>query len=114
MFCGKVKEFPDFVQQFKDLTEGEGFPEAVLLSKLKESVPKEAKEILVGVNKMSVAWERLERRYGDKKIAILTIQSRLSKVVLTGEDHEKVEKLCGEVERAVNLLTPLGSLDYLT
>ena len=114
MFTGKVEEFPDFAKQFKELTQEEGYPEAILLSKLRESIPKEGKELLVGVDKMSVAWERLQKRYGDRKIAILTIQSRLVKVNLTGEKHERVEKLCGEVDRAVNLLRPLGALDALT
>ena len=98
MFTGKVEEFPEFVQQIKDLTQGEGFPEAILMSKLKESIPKEGKELLVGVSKIDVAWERLQKRYGDRKIAILTIQSRLVKVILTGEDYERDEKLCGQVD----------------
>ena len=114
VFTGKVEEFPDFAKQFRELTQEEGYPEAILLSKLREGIPKEGKELLVGVEKMSVAWERLEKRYGDRKIAILTIQSRLVKVNLTGEKHERVEKLCGEVDRAVNLLRPLGALDALT
>ena len=96
------------------LTQEEGYPEAILLSKLRESVPRDGKEMLVGVEAMRVAWERLEKRYGNRKIAILTIQSRLVKVALTGEDHERVEKLSVEVDRAVNLLRPLGALDALT
>ena len=114
IFTGKVEEFPDFAKQFKELTQDEGYPGAILLSKLRESVPKDGKDLLVGVQDMNIAWDRLEKRYGNRKIAILTIQSRLAKVFLTGEDHERVEKLSGEVDRAVNLLRPLGALDSLT
>ena len=87
---------------------------AILLSKLRESVPREGKELLVGVESAEIAWQRLEKRYGDRKIVILTIQSRLGRVTLTGEDHERVEKLSGKVDRAVNLLRPLGAIDSLT
>ena len=114
MFSGKEEEFPDFAKQFKELTQEEGYPQAILLSKLRESIPREGKELLVGVDQMTVAWDCLEKRYGDRKITILTIQSRLVKVFLTGEKHEKVEKLCGEVDRTFNLLRPLGALDALT
>ena len=102
VFSGQVEEFPEFRKQFQELVRNEDIPEAVLLSKLKASVPAEGKELLVGVEIMSQAWSNLQKRYGDRKVAILTIQARLSKLVLTGEDYEKIEQLSREVVRAFN------------
>ena len=116
VFSGKVEEFPEFRKQFQELIKDEGIPEAVLLSKLKTAVPAEGRELLVGVETMQAAWASLQKRYGDRKVAILTIQARLSRLTLSGEDYEKIEQLSREVSRAVNLLChpDIHALDSLT
>ena len=83
----------DFSKQWKELTKEEGFPEVIALSKLRDCVPAEGKELLVGVELIAVAWDKLARRFGDRKIGILTVQKRLNQLILTGEDYEKVDKL---------------------
>ena len=116
VFSGKVEEFPEFRKQFQELTKEEGFPEAILISKLKTAVLAEVRELLVGVDTISGAWSSLQKRYGDRKVAILTIQARLTKLTLFGEDHEKIEQLSREVSQAVNLLRhpDIHALDSLT
>ena len=106
-FSGRVEEYPDFKQQFVELTDQAGYPEAVLLSMLREKLPKDGKDLIAGVREVKEAWERLSRCYGDKKTAILTIQRRLHSLSLkAGEPHEKLEELAREVERATSLLNP--------
>ena len=113
-FSGKVEEWPDFSKQWKELTRGEGFPEVIALSKLRDSVPTEGKELLVGVESLELAWIKLAKHYGDRKIGILTVQKRLNSLVLTGEDYGRIEKLAREVDRAQNLLRSLGAPNQLT
>merc|ERR1712082_249139 len=107
-FSGKVDEYPDFKQQFIELTEHAGYPEAVLLSMLRDKLPREGKDLIAGVREVGEAWDRLSRRYGDRKTAIHTIQRRLYSLSLrSGEPHEKMEELAREVERATSLLAPM-------
>ena len=114
-FSGRVEEYPDFKQQFLELTEHAGYPGAVLMSMLRDKLPKEGKDLIAGVRDEKEAWERLSRRYGDKRTAILTIQRRLYGLnVGAGEPHEKMEILAREVERATSLLSPMNALDALT
>ena len=114
IFSGKVEEWPDFAKQWKELTKDEGFPDVIALSKLRDCIPMEGKELLVGVESLTEAWERLARRFGDRKIGILTVQKRLNTLVLNGEDYDKIEKLAREVDRAQNLLRSLGAPNQLT
>ena len=113
-FSGKVEEWPDFSKQWKELTRGEGFPEVIALSKLRDSIPAEGKDLLVGVESLDLAWQKLAECYGDRKIGILTVQKRLNSLVLTGEDYNRIEKLAAEVDRAQNLLRSLGAPNQLT
>ena len=114
VFSSKVEKWPDLSKLWQELTKGEGFPDAISLSKLRNSVPTEGKELLVGVESLEVAWAKLTKRYGDKKIGILTVQRRLNSLVLTGEDFDRIEKLAREVDRAQNLLRSLGAPNQLT
>ena len=113
-FSGKVEEWPDFSKQWKELTKDEGFPDVIALSKLRDCLPVEGKELLVGVETMETAWSKLARMFGDRKIGILTVQKRLNALVLVGEDYAKIEKLVREVDRAQNLLRSLGAPNQLT
>ena len=103
-FSGKLEAWPDFLKTWSDITAPEKMTNAVELLCLRQHVPKEAVELLDGVQDMETAWSRLKRKYGDKDLMILHVTRRLSGVSLTGPHYEQVEKLAMECERAVTLL----------
>merc|ERR1711951_281842 len=57
-YSGKVEEWPDFSKQWKELTKNEGFPEVIALSKLRDSLPAEGKDLLIGVESLDIAWSK--------------------------------------------------------
>ena len=117
-FDGTHENWPLFVQEWKDLQEGQGRSDAVQLRELRSKIPVTARELIAGVSPQNggiqAAFSRLEKQYGDKEVNILQVQKRLDTLVLKKkEQHERVEELCQEVERATNLLKTLGAEDML-
>ena len=51
---------------------------------LRDKLPREGKDLVAGVREVKLAWDRLSKRYGDRRIAILTIQKRLYGLNLGG------------------------------
>ena len=117
-FDGSHENWPLFMQEWHDLQEGQGRSDAVQFRELRSKIPASARELVAGIGPQNggikAAFDRLQKQYGDKEVNILQIQRRLDNLVLKKrEQHEKVEELCQEVDRATNLLRTLGAEDKL-
>ena len=112
-FDGNVLSYPEFKMTFKALTDPDNHTPAVLLIYLRNALPKEAKELLLGAYDMELAWQRLDEMYGDVQQRTLAIYQKLQKLELRGRDYEKVEKLHREVEHAQHLLETTGDQQVL-
>ena len=69
-------------------------PEETELDKLRDNIPKEAKEQLFGVKSLSDAWKILSTRYGDSMIISRKLKLQLKNIETTGKnDPERVINL---------------------
>ena len=109
-FSGISLEFPEFMVNFKALTEGQGLKTEMKLLYLRQALPKEYRHLLTGASNMEVAWKRLQDRFGDPQQVTISIYDKLAKLELKGKDYEKIEKLHFEVELAESLLSQVGML----
>ena len=65
-FSGDDLDFAEFKRKWHSQVTKAYLPEETELDKLREAVPKEARDQLYGVVKLSEAWAILSKRYGDK------------------------------------------------
>ena len=113
-FTGKVAEYPSFRQRFRDLTETGGYPLSVILEHLKLALPKEQQHLVDASNTLGEVWARLDEKYGNKTMTILTVQRSLLNIDLSKyKEFEKVERLHDEISRGLRLLAPLGAEDAI-
>jgi hypothetical protein len=79
------------------------------MDKLRDNIPKDAKDQLYGVDKLEEAWKILSQRYGDKMIIGKKLKSQLKSVQTSGKsDPERVVNLKIKVR---NIVTRLKTLD---
>ena len=113
-FSGKCEEWGDFKRVFEELVGPENYPPILYLTQLRSLLPKEAVARIEGVTAIHEAWERLDKRYGDVQLTVITIQRRLAELTLTKTaPHDKLEQLCQELERASMALRSVGRLGVL-
>ena len=64
------------------------------MARLKSAVPEKVRELLEGVMESEEAWEKLDDRYGDRKVAIIVAITDLTNLELpAGLAHEKIEAI---------------------
>ena len=112
-FDGQVLTYPEFKNTFQALTEPDNYPPAVLLIYLKNALPKDAKELLLGAHSMELAWERLDKQYGNVQQRTLAVYHKLQRLDLKGKDYDKLERMHREVEHAQHLLETTGDQQVL-
>merc|ERR1711954_368440 len=114
-FSGKISDYPTFKQTFKDLTEGAGYPTSIIVEHLKNVVPKEHHHLIEASTTMIEIWKRLDEKYGDRTMTILTVQRNLVNLDLSKhKEYEKIERMHDEICKAMRLLTPLDAQDSIT
>ena len=114
-FTGKVQDFPRFRKLFGELTNGVGLTDTVLLQHLRSCLPKEALELIKDSDTTAEAWKALERLYGDRETAILTVLQRIHEFDnFKGEDHVRIERLAAEIQTSVKLLCNLSAEESLS
>ena len=90
------------------------YPEGVQVQHLKANLPTADAKRIAGVNKMSEAWKRLEKVYGDTKLNILTVKQNLESFTPKASDNfKRVLEIFEAVETAVTQLTNLNALRYI-
>ena len=108
-FNGDELEFPEFKRKWASQVSKAYLPEESELDKLRDNVPKEAKDQLYGVVSLKVAWEILTKRYGDKLLISKKLKSQLKSIQCVGKnDPEKIINLKVKVR---NIVTRLETLE---
>ena len=90
-------------------------PEEAELDKLKDALPRDAKDQLYGVVSLVEAWKILTQRYGDKVLISKKLKGQLKSVQSIGKsDPEKVINLKIKDRNLVTRLESLGMGAALT
>ena len=75
----KAEEWPEFRRYFLKLTENEHFPPAIMMAQLREHlITKEAKVLIAGKTDPTEAWRALNKRFGDKELAVVNVKYKLA------------------------------------
>ena len=104
-FDGSELEFPEFQRKWKAQVGKAGLPEESELDKLRDAVPKQAKDMIYGVTKLDEAWTILGHRYGNKDLISKKLKEQLKSVMCEGKnDPEKLMDLKIKVRNIVTRL----------
>ena len=101
-FSGQALDYPKWRQEFEILVGSQGFPDQVTLIYLREALPDDLLPILAGVPSMTIAWERLDHRFGDKDQRLLLLYERLAGFTPQGDKHDVEERLHIELEDTIS------------
>lgn len=108
-FDGDDLEFPEFMRKWDSQVTKANLPEETELDKLRDAIPRDAKEQLYGVTKLEEAWNILTKRFGDEMVISQKLKNQLKGVQCTGKsDPEKVINLKIKVRNIVTRLETLG------
>ena len=108
-FLGDELDFPEFKRKWSSQVSKAFLPEETELDKLRDSIPKDAKDQLYGVVKMEEAWNILTKRYGDKMLIGKKLKAQLKGVQCAGKNDP--EKLISLKIKVRNIVTRLETLD---
>ena len=108
-FNGEDVDFPEFKRKWMAIVTKANLPTETELDKLRDNIPKDAKEQLYGVTKLDEAWNILTQRYGDPLLIGRKLKAQLKNIQPSGKnDPEKVVNLKIKVR---NVAIRLESLD---
>ena len=108
-FNGDELEFPEFQRKWNSQVHKANLPVETELDKLRDVIPKDAKDQLYGVTKLDEAWSILGKRYGNKMLISKKLKNQLKGIQSEGKsDPEKVINLKIKVR---NIVTRLEALD---
>ena len=108
-FNGEDVDFPEFKRKWMAIVTKANLPTETELDKLRDNIPKDAKEQLYGVTKLDEAWTILTQRYGDPLLIGRKLKAQLKNIQPSGKnDPEKVINLKIKVR---NVAIRLESLD---
>ena len=78
-FTGREEDCPEFYRKWVAIVGPAKLPEEAEVDRLRDALPEEAKDMLVGVSKIATAWDILKKRYRDEDlIKVRSIVSRLN------------------------------------
>lgn len=104
-FNGTELEFPEFRRKWLAQVNKASLPEESELDKLREAVPRQAKDMLYGVTSLTEAWKILTHRYGNPDLISKKLKDQLKNVVCEGSnDPEKLMDLRIKVKNVVTRL----------
>ena len=67
-FSGQEIDYPDFFRKWNAIVGPANLPDEAEIDRLRDALPSSAKDMLVGITKVSKAWEILNQRFGDKEL----------------------------------------------
>ena len=104
-FDGSELEFPEFQRKWKAQVNKAGLPEETELDKLRDSLPKQGKDMLYGVTTLEEAWKILGHRFGNKDLISKKLKEQLKNIACEGKnDPERLMDLKIKVRNIVNRL----------
>ena len=108
-FNGDSLDFPEFHRKWLSQVHKANLPEETEMDKLRDAIPKEAKDQLYGLNKLDEAWKILTKRFGDKLLISKKLKDQLKAIQCEGKsDPEKVMNLKVKVRNIVCRLETMG------
>ena len=108
-FKVEIVEFPEFRRKWLALVHPANLPEEAELDKLRDAIPKSAKDQLYGCKNMVEAWAILDKRYGNPELIAKKLKDQLKNISVEGSsDPEKVINLQVKVKTIVMQLTTLS------
>ena len=114
-FNGDDLDFPEFKRKWASQVSKANLPVETELDKLRDAIPKDAKDQLYGVTLLEEAWNILSKRYGDKLLISKKLKNQLKNVQCDGKsDPDKVINLKIKVRNIVTRLEALNMGAALT
>ena len=113
-FDGKPENWGEFKRKFKELTKTINCSPVLELTYLAEQLSEAAGRYIVGITDPAKAWAALDKRYGDRRLIIMTTRNRLVHLKLPkGPPHDQVEALVQGLAQARTALEAVGAADHL-
>ena len=113
-FSGLEVDYPEFYRKWLAVVTPARLLDEAEVDRLKEAVPKNVKEMLTGVHKMSKVWEILNKRFGDKELIATKLKHELKSLEFTEKvDHELVIAIAIKVRSIVSRLDSVGGSEAL-
>ena len=113
-FSGNEVDFPEFHRKWLAVVVPARLPEEAEVDRLRDALPKEAREMLTGVNKLNKAWEVLKMRFGDEDLIATKLKNELKGLSITEKtDHEKIISLVIKIRSLVSRLESLKASEAL-
>ena len=113
-FSGEETDFPEFHRKWLAVVAPANLPEEAEVDRLRDALPKEAKDMLTGVNKIAKAWDILTKRFGDKDLIATKLKNELKGLSISSKtDHEKIITLVIKIRSLVSRLESLGASEAL-
>ena len=100
VFSGKLEDFSEWRNQFKELCKGEMYTPVLELAQMRLKLPREALAAIAGLQSPVQAWIRLEDVYGNRELSILSALKNLRdfKASKTAS-HEQVIELAMALQK---------------
>ena len=113
-FSGDIIDFPEFKRRWVANVSCENLGAEAELDRLRDSVPDQAKKMLIGEKSMDSAWNVLTKLYGNKTLLANKLKSKLKNIKCSGtEDYDIIINLAVEVKSIVKNLAQLNLQDML-
>ena len=113
-FDGKSQNWAEFKRRFKELIKAVNCSPVMEMTFLVDHLAQEAARYVLGVTDPAEAWELLDKRYGDRRFAIMTTRHRLINLQLpAGPAHAQVEELVQGLRHALTCLRSVEAEDEL-
>ena len=113
-FSGDEVEFPEFHRKWLAIVSPANLPDEAEVDRLRDALPKDAREMLEGVHKREKAWDILTKRFGDKDLIATTLKNQLKSLCIKERtDHEKMITLAVKIRSIVTRLESLGASEAL-
>ena len=113
-FSGDEVDYPEFHRKWLAVVGPANLPEEAEVDRLRDAMPRQAKEMLVGIHRKAKAWEILNKRYGDKDLIATKLKNELKNLNFKEKtDHEKVIAITIKVRSLITRLESLGASEAL-
>ena len=114
-FKGDCVEYMEWKKRWISQVSSHSPPDDFEIDLLKRNLPEEGRKKLYGCDSLSTAWLLLDKMYGDQKLIIQKLKSKLRNLKPKSKElHEIVIELADEVEYLVKRLRLLGATSVLS
>ena len=113
-FSGLEIDFPDFYRKWNAIVGPANLPAEAEIDRLRDSLPNNVKEMLVGVTTVIKAWDILNKRFGDKELIATKLKAELKSLKFSEKlDYERVIALVIKVRSLVSRLESMNASEAL-